>query len=61
MKGILAFKDEPRRYVLQGVHRITDLRPADAWGQENPVSKLVFIGRNLDKAALDGALRACLC
>ncbi|HKQ27540.1 MAG TPA: GTP-binding protein [Burkholderiales bacterium] len=59
LKGILAFNDEPRRYVLQAVHRITDLRPADAWGQESPVSKLVFIGRNLDKAALDGALRAC--
>ena len=60
MKGILAFNDEPRRYILQGVHRITDLRPADAWGPEKPVSKLVFIGRNLDKAALDRALRACL-
>jgi len=60
LKGILAFKDEPCRYVLQAVHRITDLRPADAWGQEKPVSKLVFIGRNLGKAALDGALRACL-
>jgi G3E family GTPase len=60
LKGILAFKDEPRRYVLQAVHRITDLRPADAWGREKPVSKLVFIGRNLEKAALDGALRACL-
>jgi len=60
MKGILAFKNEPHRYVLQGVRRITDLRPADAWGPDKPVSKLVFIGRNLDKAALDGALRACL-
>jgi G3E family GTPase len=60
LKGIVAFRDEPRRYVLQAVHRITDLRPADAWGQDKPVSKLVFIGRNLDKVALDSALRACL-
>jgi G3E family GTPase len=60
LKGILAFEDEPRRYVLQAVHRITDLRPADAWGQDKPVSKLVFIGRNLDKRALESGLRGCL-
>jgi G3E family GTPase len=60
LKGIIAFRDEPRRYVLQGVHRITDLRAADAWGRVEPVSKLVFIGRNLEKSELDRGLRGCL-
>jgi len=60
MKGILAFANEPRRYVLQGVHRITDLKPADAWGPERPVSKLVFIGRNLERAALANGLQQLL-
>jgi G3E family GTPase len=60
LKGILAFKDEPRRYVLQAVHRITDLRPADAWGADKPVSRLVFIGRNLERQALELDLRSCL-
>jgi G3E family GTPase len=60
LKGIVAFKDEPRRHVLQAVHRITDLRPADAWGQDKPVSKLVFISRNLERAALERDLRSCL-
>jgi G3E family GTPase len=60
MKGILALANEPRRYVLQGVHRMTDLKPADAWGNERPVSKLVFIGRDLGRAALERALRDCL-
>jgi G3E family GTPase len=60
LKGILALKDEPRRYVLQGVHRITDLRAADAWGEDRPMSKLVFIGRNLDRRALERGLEACL-
>jgi G3E family GTPase len=60
MKGILAFAHEPHRYVLQGVHRMTDLKPADAWGDETPVSKLVLIGRNLDRAALERGLRAGL-
>jgi G3E family GTPase len=56
LKGIVAFHGEPRRYVLQAVHRIMDLKPADAWGAERPVSKLVFIGRNLDELALDAGL-----
>jgi G3E family GTPase len=60
LKGIVAFADEPRRYVVQAVHRITDLKPADAWGGEKPVSRLVFIGRALDRAALDAGLSGCL-
>jgi G3E family GTPase len=60
LKGIVAFAHEPRRYVLQAVHRITDLKPADAWGGEKPVTRLVFIGRALDRAALDAGLSGCL-
>ena len=56
LKGILALEGDTRRYVLQAVHRMKELRPADAWGDEKPVSKLVFIGRNLDRAALERAL-----
>ncbi len=60
LKGIVAFAGEPRRYVLQAVHRITDLKPADAWGAEKPATRLVFIGRALDRAALDAGLSGCL-
>ena len=61
LKAIVAFQNEPRRYVLQAVHRIVDLRPADAWGDDPPVSKLVFIGRGLDRPALEEGLRsACI-
>jgi len=60
LKGIVAFANEPRRYVLQAVHRISDLKPADAWGEEKPASRLVFIGRALDRAALDAGLSGCL-
>ena len=60
LKGILALAGEPRRVVLQAVHRIMDLRAADSWGGDERESKLVFIGRNLDKAALERGLRACL-
>ena len=60
LKGIIALKAEPRRHVLQAVHRLMELMPADAWGAENPVSKLVFIGRNLDRASLEQGLSGCL-
>jgi G3E family GTPase len=60
MKGIVALANEPRRYVLQGVRRMTDLKPADAWGAEKPASKLVFIGRNLDRARLERGLAGSL-
>ena len=60
LKGILAIAGDDRRHVLQGVHRILDLRPADGWGAARPSSKLVFIGRELDQRALRAALGACL-
>lgn len=60
LKGIVAIAGDERRHVLQGVHRLIDLQPADAWGDRPPSSKLVFIGRELDAARLDAGLRACL-
>jgi len=60
LKGILAFEGEPHRVVLQAVHRLMDLRSADAWGGRKRESRIVFIGRNLDKESLDRGLRRCL-
>jgi len=60
LKGIVAIADDSRRHVLQGVHRILELRPAEGWGRESPKSKLVFIGRGLERAALQAALGECL-
>ena len=60
LKGILAIAGDDRRHVLQGVHRILDLRPADGWGAARPSSKLVFIGRDLDPRELRAALATCL-
>jgi G3E family GTPase len=60
LKGILAIAGESRRHVLQAVHRIMDLSVGDPWGTTPPQSRLVFIGRNLDRAALESGLAACL-
>jgi G3E family GTPase len=59
-KGILAFDDAPRRYVFQGVHMVMDSQWGAEWGQtEDRRSRLVFIGRGLDMAALEAGFRNC--
>jgi G3E family GTPase len=59
-KGILAFKKEPKRFVFQGVHMILDGDLQRDWKtDEKRVSRIVFIGRKLDKAALTAGFLAC--
>ena len=60
LKGIIAIAGDPNRVVLQGVHRLTELRRADPWGGGKRESRIVFIGRNLEKGSLDRGLRGCL-
>ena len=60
MKGIVAIAGEARRFVFQGVHMLFDGEPGDAWSSNAERScRLVFIGRNLDHAALDAGFRGC--
>ena len=60
MKGILAVQGQSQRYVLQGVHSLIDFRATQPWGSEARSSKIVFIGRDLDRAALQDGFNACL-
>lgn len=59
-KGIVAFPDEPKRFVFQGVHMILDGDLQGEWGaDEARVSRVVFIGRNLDPDAIREGFLAC--
>lgn len=61
-KGILNLAGTDRRYVFQGVHMLMDGHLDRPWGEdETPRNELVFIGRNLDRAALNEGFRQCLC
>ena len=61
LKGILAFKDDPDRFVVQGVHMLLDGDSQRPWkADEARRSRLVFIGRNLDPAALAEGFRTCV-
>ena len=59
-KGILAFANEPKRFVFQGVHMILDGDLQRDWREgEARESKIVFIGRDLDEEAIKRGFEAC--
>jgi G3E family GTPase len=61
MKGILNLKGQTRRFVFQGVHMLFEGQPDREWkADETRKSQLVFIGRNLDREALNAGFRRCL-
>jgi G3E family GTPase len=59
-KGIVAFPDEPKRFVFQGVHMILDGDVQGEWKPgEKHTSKVVFIGRDLNEKAIREGFLAC--
>jgi G3E family GTPase len=59
-KGIVAFPNEPRRFVFQGVHMILDGDLQQDWKpDEKRESRVVFIGRDLDERAIREGFLAC--
>jgi G3E family GTPase len=60
LKGIIALKDDPERYVVQGVHMILEGDHQRPWKDgEKHESRLVFIGRDLDTERLKRTFEAC--
>jgi G3E family GTPase len=60
-KGILALAGNDRQYVFQGVHMLFDGDEGRPWRDgESRINRMVFIGRHLDRAALESAFTACL-
>ena len=60
MKGILSFNESNDRYVFQGVHMLFDGRKDRLWREGERSNSLIFIGRNLDREALNDGFSACL-
>ena len=64
-KGVLCIHGQERtRFVFQGVHDTVCFGPsAQGWDPDAsgpPVSQIVFIGRNLDRAMLSEGFRSCV-
>jgi G3E family GTPase len=60
-KGILNFKDDPERFVFQGVHMILDGDHQRKWrDDEMRDSRLVFIGRHLPEDKIRTGFESCI-
>ncbi|HEX3148329.1 MAG TPA: GTP-binding protein [Gemmataceae bacterium] len=59
-KGVLSLKGDPNRFVFQGVHMTLDGTPGSEWGTAKRLNKLIFIGKDLDRPALEAGFRKCL-
>ena len=62
-KGLLSFHGQgDTKFVFQGVHEQINFGPAkEPWKEgEERINKFVFIGKNLDRAALEKGIMECL-
>jgi G3E family GTPase len=60
-KGILWIEGTPRRAVFHGVNNRFTIYWDRLWEKEEArLSQLVFIGKNLDRSAIEAILRRCL-
>jgi G3E family GTPase len=60
-KGILNFKDDPERFVFQGVHMILDGDHQREWKKgEIRDSRIVFIGRHLPEDKIRQGFESCI-
>jgi G3E family GTPase len=60
-KGILNFKDDPERFVFQGVHMILDGDHQRPWKEgEARDSRVVFIGRELPQEKIKSGFESCV-
>ena len=59
-KAILAFKDDPKRFALQGVHMMLDGDHQRDWrDSEKRESRIVFIGRDLPEGMIRKGFEEC--
>ncbi|MCH4093405.1 MAG: GTP-binding protein [Acetobacter peroxydans] len=60
-KGILNFAGQPDRFAFQAVHMMADGDAIGPWKADEPrESRLVFIGRNLNRPQLRRGLESCI-
>ena len=59
MKGVLNLRGENRRYVFHGVHMMFEGQLERPWAGERR-SRVVFVGRNLDRHELEAGFESCV-
>lgn len=60
LKGIVSFSNDADRFVVQGVHMIVEGDHQRPWREdEKRETRMVFIGRNLDREKIERSFNAC--
>ncbi|NJO67848.1 MAG: GTP-binding protein [Bacteroidetes bacterium] len=56
VKGIVSFGEMPERYIFHAVRSTYMFEIGEPWGNENRFSKLIFIGKRIDRDRLEDSL-----
>lgn len=60
IKGILAVRNQNEKYIFQGVHNMIDYSLGEKWPENQVrVSRLVAIGKNLDRSGIESGFLRC--
>lgn len=59
IKGILDIQGQAKKIVLQSVYTDYVMGKGSEWGKEPKKSKIVFIGKKLDKLSFQESLKSC--
>ena len=60
MKGVVGVEGESCQIVFQGVHMLFGSQAGKPWGDEEPINRMVFIGKDLDENYIRRSLQDCL-
>lgn len=60
MKGVMAIEGAECRMIFQGVHMMFTYQAGEPWGDEEPTSKMIFIGLDLEKEFIRRSFEMCL-
>jgi G3E family GTPase len=60
VKGIIYGSGQDHKYVFQSVGSNLNYSQGNAWGAEERISRIVFIGKNLEAKGYEKMLRQCL-
>jgi G3E family GTPase len=59
MKGILSIDGMDRQAIFHGVHMLLNTSMGESWGNKDRATRVIFIGRNLDRNFLEEGIRSC--
>tara|TARA_B100000886_G_scaffold331027_1_gene282119 strand:- start:4234 stop:5283 length:1050 start_codon:yes stop_codon:yes gene_type:complete len=59
-KGVIWVSGEKRKLVIQAVNMLVEGDFGQLWNTDPPISRIVFIGRNLDREKLKTGFESCL-